>query len=142
MARQMRMVSVEDVKKISYRMAVGLGWKEKIPAFETRYKGKLEGALSAPFHIFGSKHVYRGVPAKAAALFYFLIKDHPFQNGNKRIALTTTFVYLYRNKYWLKITPDELYSVATWVSDSPPLAKEEAIRFLTKTVRKHIVKLS
>lgn len=97
----------------------------------------MEGALAAPFQTFHGKPIYRGVVTKAATLFYFLVKSHPFQNGNKRIALTSVFVYLSRNGYWLSIDPDELYEVAVWVAGSPRSAQVEAVEFLKRIIEKY-----
>jgi death-on-curing protein len=142
MSRSVRQLSVEDVEQTAYQMAVELGWREPIPPTKTRYPGKLESALGAPFQTFSGKPIYRGVPAKAAALFYFLVKSHPFQNGNKRIALATLLVYLSRNSYWLKISPNELYDVAVWVAGSPRTAQTEAMDFLRNTIKKYLIKNS
>jgi prophage maintenance system killer protein len=142
MARSVRQLTVADVERTAYQMAVELKWKEPIPPVETRYPGKLEGALGAPFQTFQGKPIYRGVPAKAAALFYFLVKSHPFQNGNKRIALASLFVYLSRNGYWLKISPDELYEVAVWVAGSPRTAQAEAVKFLRRVIVKYRTRLT
>src|SRR3989344_2983796 len=139
MSRSVRRLTVGDVERTAYAMVVGLSWKEAIPPVTTRYPGKLESAIAAPFQTFTGKPIYRGVPAKAAALFYFLVKSHPFQNGNKRIALTTLLVYLSRNGYWLKISPDELYQVAVWVAGSPRAARSEAMDFLRDIVKKHLI---
>lgn len=141
MARSIRRLTVDDVERTAYQMAVELKWEEPIPPATMRYPGKLESALGAPFQTFQGQPIYRGVPAKAAALFYFLVKSHPFQNGNKRIALATLLVYLYRNGYWLTISPDELYNVAVWVAGSPRDAQAEAVKFLRRIVVKYRIKL-
>jgi death on curing protein len=141
MARSIRRLTVEDVERTAYQMAVELRWEEPIPPATTRYSGKLESALGAPFQTYQGKPLYRGVPAKAAVLFYFLVKSHPFQNGNKRIALMTLLVYLYRNGYWLTISPDELYNVAVWVAGSPRDAQAEAVKFLYRIIIKYRIKL-
>lgn len=137
MSRSVKYLSVADVEKLAYRMAIELGWKEPIPPFRTRFPGKLESALAAPFQSFQGQPIHRGVVTKAAALFYFLVKSHPFQNGNKRIALASLFVYLSRNGYWLRIDPDELYRVAVWVAESPREAQSEAVDFLKRIIEKY-----
>lgn len=48
-----------------------------------------------------------------------MIKNHPFQNGNKRIAMTTLFYALYINDLWIKVTNQELYNFAVWIAESP-----------------------
>jgi len=141
MARTVRQISVEDVKKIAYQLAIDLEWEEKIPPFETRSPGKLEGALAAPFHTFQGQSPYKGVINKAAALFYFIVKDHPFQNGNKRIGLTTVLVYLYRNGYWIDTSPQTLYELAIWIAASPSSARDEAIKTLASLLNKYKFKI-
>lgn len=138
MARRAKEISVWDVERIAYELALGLKWEETIPPFSTRLPGRLEGALAAPFQSFGGHQKYIGVAAKAAALFYFMVKDHPFQNGNKRIGLTTILVYLYRNGYWLNISPQALYDLAIWMAASPSVTGDDAISVLTKILRRHM----
>jgi death-on-curing protein len=48
------------------------------------------------------KRLYPTLVATAAILFYLMIKNHPFQNGNKRIAITTLLTFLYNNNKWLR----------------------------------------
>jgi len=140
MARAIYYITVREVETTAYLMAVRLKWSEPIPPVKTRYHGKLESALGAPFQTFQGKPIYRSVPAKAAALFYFLVKSHPFQNGNKRIALTAVLVYLYHCGYWLKMSPDELYEIAVWVAGSPRTAQAESMDFLRRVVKQNLIK--
>lgn len=79
---------------------------------------------------------------KAAVLFYLLIKNHPFQNGNKRIAATSLLVFLFLNKKWLEVDNQTLYNTARWVAESPPEAKEEIVRFIEKFIKKNLRDLS
>ena len=57
-------------------------------------RGLLSSALAQPAQTFGGTYLYRSMPDKAAALLISMIKNHPFVDGNKRIALTTTIVFL------------------------------------------------
>ena len=66
-------------------------------------------------------------------LFYLMIKNHPFQNGNKRIAMTTLFVFLYLNRKWLKVDSKELYNFAVWVAQSPAKLKDETVKAIEKS---------
>lgn len=54
----------------------------------------LESALAQPAQTYGGAYLYRTIPDKAAALLISIIKNHPLVDGNKRIALTTTIVFL------------------------------------------------
>jgi death-on-curing family protein len=67
-----------------------------------------------------------------------MIKDHPFANGNKRIAMTTLFVFLYKNQKWLTVNTQELYNFTMWIAQSPPKAKEETVRATEKFLKGHM----
>ncbi|MCD6413541.1 MAG: type II toxin-antitoxin system death-on-curing family toxin [Elusimicrobia bacterium] len=55
------------------------------------------------------------------------VKNHPFQNGNKRIAITTLLVFLYKNGKWIKADIYEFYEFAMWVAQSPARMKSEML---------------
>ncbi len=52
----------------------------------------LESAINAPFQTFGGSELYPTVEEKAAHLFYGLVKNHGFVDGNKRVAVHTMFI--------------------------------------------------
>src|SRR3989338_6367182 len=80
-------ISITEVELIAYRLAEKLmKFNELIPEFGTRFPSILESCLVTPFQKFGGKFLYEGLVKKAAVLFYLMIKNHPFKNGNKRIA--------------------------------------------------------
>jgi death-on-curing family protein len=87
------------------------------------------------------KILYPGLISKAAFLFYLLIKNHPFQNGNKRIAMTSLFYFLYKNKKWLKVDNQELYNFVKWVAASNPRFKEETVKAIEKFIIIYQVRL-
>ena len=96
---------MSEVEFVAFTLArETLSFNEPIPDFSTRYPNILESCLAAPFQSFSRKSLYSTLYLKAAVLFYLMIKNHPFQNGNKRIAMTTLFVFLHMNKKWLKVT--------------------------------------
>ncbi|NPU83958.1 MAG: virulence protein RhuM/Fic/DOC family protein [Syntrophaceae bacterium] len=57
----------------------------------------LKGALGAVMQTFDGREVYPGIEEKAASLLYFLIKDHPFLDGNKRIGAALFPWFLEKN---------------------------------------------
>ena len=71
-----------------------------------------------------------------------LVKNHPFANGNKRIAMTTLFVFLYLNKKWLRVDNVELYNFAKWVAESNPRLKSETVKAIEKFIKTYMVVLS
>lgn len=67
---------------------------------------------------------------KAGILFYLLIKNHPLQNGNKRMAILSLAFFYYKNKRKLNLPSELLYEMAIEVAKSGN--KEEAIKFITR----------
>jgi len=116
-------------------------YNEPIPDFITRFPNILESCLAVPFQKFNKKNLYKGIIGKGAILFYLMIKNHPFQNGNKRIAMTTLFVFLHKNKKWLDVNNQELYNFAVWVAQSPPKFKKETVQAIEKFLNNYLVNL-
>lgn len=71
-----------------------------------------------------------------------MIKNHPFQNGNKRIAMTTLSVFLHKNKKWIKIDTQELYNFTIWIAQSPSRLKDEAVKSVEEFLRLNAVDLA
>lgn len=94
-----------------------MGFQEPMPDFDSRYEGRLESCLEQPFAKFSGVIFYRGLLKKAVALFYFCIKDHPFENGNKRFAVIVMIYFLLENECWLNIDPVMLYKLAKAVAE-------------------------
>ena len=138
----MRIVDLKEVEYIAFSLAQALlSFNEPIPGFSTRFPNILESCLATPFQSFSGKSLYSGLIPKASILFYLMIKNHPFQNGNKRIAMTTLFVFLYKNKKWLTVDTQELYNFTIWIARSPREVKEESVRAIEKFLRSHIISL-
>ncbi len=135
-------ITIQEVEYIAFKLArEKFSFNEPIPDFSTRFPNALESCLAVPFQRFSGKSLYPTLVSKAAILFYLLIKNHPFQNGNKRIAMTTLFVFLYRNGKWLKVDTQELYNFTVWVAQSPRTVKEETVKATEKFLKTHLVKL-
>jgi death-on-curing protein len=69
--------------------------------------GMLESALGQPRQTFGGEDLYPSLPSKAAALGYFLIMNHPFIDGNKRIGHAAAEAVLMLNGLELTAGVDE-----------------------------------
>ena len=136
----MKLLTIAEVEYVAHRLAEELmDWNEPIPDFDTRFPGRLEGCLVAPFQSFNKKFLYSGFILKASVLFYLLIKNHPFQNGNKRIAVATLLYFLHKNDKWLKVDEVELYNFARWVAESNSKLKNETIQAIHKFIKTYIV---
>ena len=139
---RIKTISVSSVEYIAHSLAREMmNWSEPIPDFNSRFPGVLERTIQLPFQSFGGKQLYSGLTKKAAILFYMMIKNHPFQNGNKRIAMTTTFYFLYSNKKWLKLDNQELYNFAKWVAESNPKLKDDTAKAVETFFTAYLVDL-
>jgi death-on-curing protein len=87
--------------------------------------GQLEASIAAPRQTMFGEELYPDLFSKAAILFYLLVKNHPFIDGNKRTAALALIEFLERNGYTLNATNDELYQFTVDVTASV-LGKEEA----------------
>ncbi|HBB02656.1 MAG: hypothetical protein US89_C0005G0069 [Candidatus Peregrinibacteria bacterium GW2011_GWF2_38_29] len=131
--RKIKDLKIGHIKDIAFDMAENMmSWNEPIPAFETRFPNILESCLAVPFQTFDKKLLYKGLIDKAAILFYLMVKNHPFQNGNKRIAITTLLIFLGLNDRWLTVPNQEFYNFAVWVAESPPQFKDQVISAIEK----------
>ncbi len=138
----MKTITIQEVEYIAFKLArEKFSFNEPIPDFSTRFPNALESCLAVPCQRFSGKSLYPTLVSKAAMLFYLLIKNHPFQNGNKRIAMTTLFVFLYRNGKWLRVDTQELYNFTVWVAQSPRTVKEETVKATEKFLKTHLIKL-
>jgi len=137
----MKRLSVKEAEYIAFKLAQEfLSSNEQVPDFSIRYPSILENCLTAPFQDFGVKSSCRGIIGKAAALFYLLIKNHPFHSSNKRVAVTALLVFLFKNKKWLKADTQELYNFTMWIVDSPPRFKIETVKAIEKFIRLHLAR--
>ena len=132
-------LTIAEVEYLAHRLACEkMGFDEPIPAFSSRYPNRLESCLSVPFHTFGKKDMYKTLIKKAAILFYVMIKNHPFQNGNKRVAVTTLLFFLLVNHKWLSVSPLDLYKFAVWVAESQAVLKRGVVQAIEDFIEKYM----
>ncbi len=135
-------ITILDVEYTAHRLArETMIWSEPIPDFSTRYSNALERCIEQPFQSFGGKQLYPGLNKKASILFYLMIKNHPFKNGNKRIAMTTLFYFLYKNKRWMRVDNQELYNFAKWVAESNPKLRKSTMDAIETFLNEYILDL-
>lgn len=138
----MQKITVKIVEHLALKLAQEmLSFDEPIPDFSTRYPNRLESCLATPFQTFAKKSLYSSFVSKASILFYLMIKNHPFQNGNKRIAMTTLMVFLFLNKKWIRVDTQELYNFTVWIAQSPPKLKNEVVKAVEKFIKTYMVQI-
>lgn len=97
--------------------------------------GKLNGILEAVYqNVFGTE-LYPTLEDKAAHLLYFLVKDHPFADGCKRIAATLFLEFLNKNKRLVKngklvISNNTLVAITLLTAESKPEEMEIIINVI------------
>ncbi len=98
---------------------------------------KLKGIVGNIYQTFDKKELYPSVEEKAAHLLYFIIKDHPFVDGNKRIASFLFAYFLDKNDYSYKETGEKkindnaLVALALLIAVSDMSEKEKLIKIIT-----------
>ena len=129
MARpSLKKLTISDVEYIAFSLAKELmEYGEPIPPFDTRYPDKLESCIETPFQTYNHKSLYQTLESKASILFYLMTKNHPFQNGNKRIAVVTLYYFLHSNGRKLKVDNLKLYDFAKEVAASEARDKDQTI---------------
>ena len=85
-------LTAEIVREIHAESLTGFGGSAGI-----RDLALLESAVAAPQAGFGGKSLYADLPEIAAAYLYYLCRNHPFIDGNKRNALGACIVFLRLN---------------------------------------------
>ena len=81
-----------------FKIIEGMKFGSSSSLFGTeKESGKLEGILSAVYQSVFGEEVYPSLEEKAANLLYLLVKDHPFNDGCKRIAATLFLTFLQKN---------------------------------------------
>ena len=111
--------------------------KEAGDLFGNEYGEKFKAILGALYQTFGGKELYGSVEEKAANLLYLIIKDHPFNDGNKRIGSLLFVYFLERNRYlWRKtgerkISDTTLVALALLIAESDPKEKDVMIKLVT-----------
>ena len=98
-----------------------------------RDRGLLESAVAMPQSTFGGEDLHAGVAEKAAAYHFHLCANHPFIDGNKRVAVAASEVFLLINGLELSASDDEIQELTLDVARSR-LSKDQVIEFFAKFV--------
>ncbi len=114
--------------------------KQASDIFGNERSEALKGILGNLYQTFGEKELYTGIGEKAAHLLYFVIKDHPFTDGNKRSAALLFILFLSRNRYLLKtsgelkINDNALIAIALLIAESSPKQKDTMIKLVMNLI--------
>lgn len=103
-------------------------------------KGKLEGILAAIYQNVFGEELYPSIEEKAANLLYFIIKDHPFADGCKRIGASLFLEFLNKNNHLIIdgkqiISNSALVAITLMIAESRPEEKETMVRLVMNFLR-------
>ena len=157
----MRIITVKEAEYLAFRLMQELSFSPE-PIGEV-YACSVS-VLERCFAVFLQHSFRRGRVSSSAFislagnLFYSLVKNCPFQKVkspgtqpsippqpgtgagiNTMISLSAVLVFLYKNKKWIRISHQELYDFAVWVTQSPPFFQEETIQAIEKFLRAYTV---
>ena len=102
-----------------------------------RREGNIEGIVGNVMQSFGGKSVYPTIEEKAAHLLYFMVKNHPFTDGNKRSG-AFAFVWFLRKagvKGSKNINPAALTALTLLIAESDPEKKGQMVALVTHMLR-------
>ncbi|MBQ7613250.1 MAG: type II toxin-antitoxin system death-on-curing family toxin [Spirochaetaceae bacterium] len=94
-----------------------------------RDENLLDSALKTPFQTFEGKDLYPAILDKVSQLCYSLIKNHPFADGNKRIGVHLTLLFLMINNIELTYTQKDLIEFGLSVA-SEKMTKDDIKQWL------------
>ncbi|PSO44015.1 MAG: hypothetical protein BRC23_02175 [Parcubacteria group bacterium SW_4_49_11] len=137
-ARVPQCLTLRDIEFIyAAYSAEGEGELEQLPSLNYRYNDHLESILMLPKAGFGETQFYPTVAEQGAVLFYEIIKQHPFFDGNKRMACLILFTFLYLNNVWIQLSNDQLYTLAQTVACSTSEEREEQLSLIQDMITTH-----
>lgn len=101
-----------------------------------RSAGSVDGIVGNVMQSFGGQELYPTVEEKAAHLLYFMVKNHPFTDGNKRSG-AFAFVWFLKQASMLdvgKITPSALTALTVLVAESDPSHKDKTVKLILNLI--------
>ena len=104
---------------------------------QDRNQGSIKGIVGNVMQSFGGKDLYKTAEEKAAHLLYFIVKNHPFIDGNKRSG-AFAFIWFLRKakiKTMRNINPGALTALTLLVAESSPARKDQMIALITQLLR-------
>lgn len=114
--------------------------KEATELFGNQKDASFQGILGNVVQSFGGQYLYPSIEEQAASLLYFVIKNHPFSDGNKRIGAFLFVWFLEKNRHRfkkngeVKINDNGLVALALLVAQSDPNEKELMIKLVINLI--------
>jgi death on curing protein len=126
---KIRFLGLDEVLAIHREQVTRYGGLEGV-----RDLGLVESAVAAPEASIDAAYLHGTLCEMAAAYLYHLAQNHPFLDGNMRVAAASMFLFLYMNDLEPDCTEDELVELTLGVA-SGKVTKAEIAVFLGAHVR-------
>jgi prophage maintenance system killer protein len=103
-----------------------------------RSRGNAAGIVGNVMQTFAGKQLYPTIEEKAAHLLYFMVKNHPFVDGNKRSGAYAFIWFLNRAGILdrTKITPATLTAITLFIAESDPKNMQKMIHLVLQLLKK------
>jgi death-on-curing family protein len=114
--------------------------KEATELFGNPKDESFKGILGNIVQSFAGQYIYPSIEEQAAHLLYFIIKNHPFSDGNKRIGAFIFVWFLEKNKHRfkkngeVKINDNALVALALLVAQSDPAEKKLMVQLIINLI--------
>jgi len=104
---------------------------------QERSSGSVAGIVGNVMQSFGGKPLYETLEVKAAHLLYFMVKNHPFVDGNKRSGAFAFIWFLRKTKLRSsrKIDPNTLTALTLLVAESDPSKKDLMVGLISQILK-------
>lgn len=129
--------AISAIRELKSRL---IGESEATELFGNEKDTSFEGILSSIIATFDGQYLYSTIEEQAAHLLYFVIKDHPFTDGNKRIGAFLFIWFLERNKHRykkngeVKVNQAGLTTLALLIAQSDPREKDMMIKLVINLI--------
>lgn len=124
------------IKGISELKKTLISQNEATPIFGNERADAFKQVVGSIHQTYGGDLLYPSVYERAAHLFYFTIKDHPFTDGNKRIGSFLLLLYLSSYDVELTLTNEALIALALFIAQSQPADKDIMIKLILNLIVK------
>ena len=137
-------INEEEALKAINRLKENLmARNEATPLFGHAKDDSFAGILGAIVQSFDSHYLYPSIEEQAAHLLYFVVKNHPFIDGNKRIGAFMFIWFLQRNNHHLKkngdakINDNALVAITLLVAQNSPEHKDIMITLIINLIKEY-----
>ncbi|MEY3121376.1 MAG: hypothetical protein RI993_201 [Pseudomonadota bacterium] len=115
-------------------------WEKLGGLFGNEKDDSFKSSLQTIYQTFGGKELYPSIEEKAANLLYFIVKNHSFSDGNKRIAAALFVWFLARHDYLLntdgekRIADNALVAFTLLIAESKPEEKDTMVKVIINLI--------